>query len=110
MSSLQLPDNPTLADYQQYVRDMETERGFTKEQILHVFTLLVEEVGELAKVIRKNDDVLQIDSAKHYEIDPTGEVADVFMMLISVANRMDIDIEQAFRDKEEKNKLRTWSL
>lgn len=36
------------------------------------------------------------------------ELADVFIYVCSLANMHGIDLEQAFRDKEEKNKLRTW--
>ena len=36
------------------------------------------------------------------------ELADVFIYLCSLANMHNIDLEQAFRDKEEKNKQRTW--
>jgi len=30
------------------------------------------------------------------------------IMLCAVANRMQVDLEQAFRDKEEQNKQRSW--
>ena len=36
------------------------------------------------------------------------EIADILIYLCSIANRFDIDIEQAFRRKEEHNKKRTW--
>lgn len=38
------------------------------------------------------------------------ELVDVIIFLCSIANRLDIDIEQAFRDKEEINKLRSWGV
>lgn len=108
MSKLHLKTDPTLADIQRYVIEMEQERGFTHSDILEQFLLLVEEVGELGKVIRKHHTSLGIDTAKQYDLDAAGEVADTLVMLCAVANRLDIDIEQAFRNKEEKNKKRTW--
>ncbi|HEX8762963.1 MAG TPA: hypothetical protein VF733_04380 [Candidatus Saccharimonadales bacterium] len=36
------------------------------------------------------------------------EIADIIIFLCSIANRLDINIEQAFRDKEEINKQRSW--
>jgi NTP pyrophosphatase (non-canonical NTP hydrolase) len=36
------------------------------------------------------------------------EIADMMIYLCSIANRFDIDIEEAFRRKEEHNKKRTW--
>ncbi len=108
MSKLHLKNNPTLANIQQYVMDMEQERGFTHSGILEQFLLLVEEIGELGKVIRKHNTSLGIDTNKKYDFDAAGEVADTIVMLCAVANRLGVDMEQAFRDKEEKNKKRTW--
>jgi len=36
------------------------------------------------------------------------ELADIIIYLCSIANRLDIDLEKAFRDKEEVNKKRVW--
>jgi len=107
MSNLHLKDHPTIADFQQYVRDMIAERGFDQtKDVAKKFMMLTEEVGELAKDSRKAaglhfaDDSLQTDVAH--------EAADVFIILIGLCNIMGIDLEQAFRDKEEINKLRVW--
>lgn len=53
MSNLRLKENPTLADLQQYVRDMVAERGF-KDDVQNKFMMLIEEVGEFAKASRKH--------------------------------------------------------
>ena len=108
MSNLRLKPSPTLADIQQYVRELETERGFTKDSIVDKSLLLVEEIGELCKVVRKYHTNLGIDAAKTYELDAAGEVADIIIVLATIANRLGVDMEQALRDKEEKNKQRTW--
>lgn len=108
MSNLHLKTNPTLADIQQYVRDMEAERGFTEGNIAQACLFLMEEVGELVKSIRKSHLGLRTDSAKKYDDDAAGELADIIIFLASIANRLDIDLEQAFRNKEEANKQRTW--
>jgi NTP pyrophosphatase (non-canonical NTP hydrolase) len=107
-SKLRLPQNPTLADVQQYVIYMEKERGFSGIGVTEQALLLVEEVGELCKVIRKHHTSMGIDVNKQYDFDAAGEIADVLIMLTAVANRLDIDIERAFREKEEQNKQRTW--
>jgi len=108
-SKLHLKENPTLADIQQYVIDLEKERGFTQQTVLEVWALLTEEIGELAKCIRKTNTSLNTDAAKHYDFDAAGEFADILIVLSAVANRMGVDLEQAFRDKEEVNKQRTWA-
>ena len=106
-SKLHLKENPTLADIQQYVRELVLERGFDKDaDIAKKFMMLTEEVGEFAKASRKAaglhfaDDSLQGDAAL--------EAADVLIILIGICNIMGIDLEQAFRSKEEINKKRVW--
>lgn len=108
MSNLHLKDNPTLADIQQYVTDLEKERDFTKHTALEQCLLLMEEMGELAKCVRKSATTMGTDAAKHYDFDAAGEFADILIVLSAVANRLDVDLEQAFRDKEEQNKKRVW--
>ena len=36
------------------------------------------------------------------------ELADIFIYLCSIANRLDIPLERAYREKEERNKSRRW--
>lgn len=109
MSKLNLGPNPTLADLQEYVRRLEEERGFTKDDISAKCMLLAEEVGELLKCVRKTHTTLGLDSGKKYELDAAGEIADILIVLTTIANRLEIDIEQAFRTKEESNKQRVWN-
>ncbi|HSE61534.1 MAG TPA: MazG nucleotide pyrophosphohydrolase domain-containing protein [Candidatus Saccharimonadales bacterium] len=108
MSNLTLPKHPTIADLQQYVRDMVIERGFTDQTVLQEYLMLTEEVGELAKCIRKSHANMRIDAKKKYELDAAGEIADILIVLTTIANKMGIDMEKAFREKEEINKQRVW--
>ena len=108
MSKLHLPPNPTLGDYQQYMRDMVEERGFTNQTPLQTYLLLAEELGELAKCIRKSHGNMAIDASKTYDLDAAGEIADILIVFTTIANQLGIDMEQAFRDKEEQNKKRIW--
>ncbi len=108
MSKLHLKRDPTLADIQQYVRNMEVERGFADGHISQNCLFLVEEVGELIKSIRKSHLGLRNDSAKQYDENAADEIADILIFLAAIANRLNIDLETAFREKEEVNKQRTW--
>lgn len=109
MSKLHLKDNPTLKDIQQYVAEMEIERGFTNITILETYLLLIEEVGELAKCIRKSPHTsMCTDSTRQYQENAAEEIADVIIVLTAIANRMNVDLEAAFREKEEINKKRIW--
>jgi NTP pyrophosphatase (non-canonical NTP hydrolase) len=103
---LVLPSAPRLHDLQKYVADLEVERGFARQDALQKCLLLGEEVGELFKAVRK---------ATRMGIDPNtavgplaGELADVLIYICCIANRFGVDLEQAFRDKEEQNAKRTW--
>jgi NTP pyrophosphatase (non-canonical NTP hydrolase) len=108
MSKLHLPKNPTLNDTQQYVQEMLEERGFADQDVTKDCLLLTEEVGELFKTIRKSHASMSLDSNKQYDLNTAEELADVLIVLTSIANKLDINLEDAFRAKEEKNKQRTW--
>jgi NTP pyrophosphatase (non-canonical NTP hydrolase) len=101
-----LPDKPTLNDYQQLARELVIKRGFDKETVPEVFTILIEELGELAKAIRKTNGQKVDKNSRVYEVEE--ELADVFWLIIDLCNRLNIDLEQAFRNKEAKNQKRNW--
>lgn len=63
--------------------------------------LLLEKVGELAKTIRKNATNMSIDNSKinHYDT-IESEVADVFIVLSSICNKLNIDLYKSLKDKE----------
>lgn len=105
-----LNENNTLKEVQQYIKDVIEIRGFTNQEIEKTMLLLLEEVGELAKAIRKNATNMRIDKNKinHYDT-IENEVADVFIVLSSVCNKLDIDLYKALKDKEEENIKRIWN-
>lgn len=106
MSELLLKPDPTLNDFQEYVRKLEDERGFTQQNAIEKCLLLGEEMGELFKAVRKTMKLKTDVNANIGSVDE--EIADMMIYLCSIANRFNIDIEQAFRKKEEHNKKRTW--
>lgn len=100
----ELPDKPTLEDFQKLISQLVIDRGYNQETVPEVLMLLIEEVGELAKAIRKlNGQKTHQDSKIH---DAEEELADCLWLLIDISNRLDIDLEAAFRAKETKNKNR----
>jgi NTP pyrophosphatase (non-canonical NTP hydrolase) len=103
---LHLEPHPDLAALQTYVRQLEEERGFTNSPVQQECLLLGEEVGELFKAVRKREK-LQIDAnSKVGSVEE--ELADVLIYICAIANRFEIDLEKALRDKEEINKKRVW--
>jgi NTP pyrophosphatase (non-canonical NTP hydrolase) len=109
MSKLTLKKEPTLKDFQEYVKDMRVERNFSDETIIEECLLLGEEVGELFKAIRKHKTEIAFDNKNSKVTQVEEELSDVLTMLICVANNAGVDIEQAFRYKEEINKKRRWT-
>lgn len=98
----------TLAEYQVLVNKLVKDRGFDKETIPEVFILLAEEVGELARAIRKSNGQKIDRSRRQHDVEE--ELADVFFMLIDLSNRLGVDLAQAFADKEKINQKRSWSV
>ena len=102
-----LGDNPQLITYQNYVAELEQERDFKDQSAIEKCLLLGEEVGELFKAVRKKEG-LNIDQNSDTS-QVSYELVDIFIFLCAIANRYDIDLEKAFREKEEINKKRQWA-
>lgn len=103
----QFPEHPTLKDLQVYVDAICRERGWTKDTYAEKFLLFTEEVGELAKAIRQVQGLYQ-EQAKQKRVELEEEFADVLSYLLDLANYFQVDLEQAFREKERVNQQRTW--
>jgi NTP pyrophosphatase (non-canonical NTP hydrolase) len=101
----ELNPKPTLKDYQDYIIKLEQERGFSSD-MYHYTLMLGEEVGELFKAIRKSEKQHIDSQSKIGSVDE--ELVDVFIFVCAIANKFGIDLETAFRAKEEVNKTRVW--
>jgi NTP pyrophosphatase (non-canonical NTP hydrolase) len=84
----------TLKKLQKYVK----KKDFKPKQKKKYFMKLIEEVGELAEMVKKD---------RRLEEDATSikgtleeELADVLFYVIAIANVYDIDIEESFLMKE----------
>lgn len=102
-----LPLHPDLPAYQQYMDEICRERGWTRDSYAEKFLLFTEEVGELAKAIRKSQGLYQ-EKARPKSIELEEEFADVFSYLLDLANCFQVDLEKAFREKEQVNATRHW--
>lgn len=103
----ELKQNPTLKDFQEYVTQIKQERGFNTTDKFFDCCLLAEETGELISAVRKNNKGGSVGAGSAIG-NVAHELADVFIFVCSIANMHGIDLEQAFREKEEINKARTW--
>lgn len=102
-----LSEHPTLKDLQNYMDEVCKERGWVKDSYSEKFLLFTEEVGELAKAMRKAVGLYE-EKAKQKQVELAEEFADVLSYLLDLANYFQIDLEQAFREKEQINQNRTW--
>lgn len=110
---IELPERAAMADYQRYIHQLETLHGWLDVDLIHTSFLLGEEVGELFKAIRRTEKLFlqQTESTPEKEAvkqEVAEEIVDVFNYLLALANRLDIDVEAAFRAKNAHNQKRTW--
>ena len=99
----------SIIDIQKYIDKVLEIRGFNNQDIELKLVLLMEEVGELAKSIRKEITNLPIDQNRLDNYSPIEEeLADVFIVLLSIANKLQINLYDAFIKKEKENIQREW--
>ncbi len=66
-------------------------------------------MGELAKEVRKlRKYKIDINKKENRELDLEGEIADIFIYLLSMCRVTNINLLEAFKNKEEKNCKREW--
>jgi NTP pyrophosphatase (non-canonical NTP hydrolase) len=103
----ELKSSPTLQELQSYLALVCEERGWTKDSPAQKFVLFIEEIGELAKAMRKAASLYE-ERARAGDVSLEEEFADVLSYLLDLANCFEVDLEQAFRAKEKINQTRTW--
>lgn len=82
-----MTSSPTIADFQQLIREMYLEKDIARG-VDGTFMWLMEEVGELASALREGT---------HEE--QKGEFADVLAWLTTIANVVGVDLAEAVREK-----------
>jgi NTP pyrophosphatase (non-canonical NTP hydrolase) len=98
--------NAALAAYQDYVKQVMSERGFDEERVSQKFMLLLEEAGEFAQAAREKANLAQATDAPVEDV--RDAAADVFAILLDLCNQLGINLEAAFIAREHKNQDRTW--
>jgi NTP pyrophosphatase (non-canonical NTP hydrolase) len=103
-----IPRGADLSTLQAYIRNVVKLRGFDDESVRDVVLLLVEEVGELAKAVRRQIG-LKVEATNRDNVKTIAdEVADCLIYLLDIANLVGLDLEIALRSKEEINAKKTW--
>lgn len=99
--------NSNLNEIQKYITKMMEVNGFNNTP-LELLCYLTEEVGELAKEIRKNESNMEMDINKKYSSNIKDELADLFIYVLTIADKYNIDLLDALKRKETINLERTW--
>lgn len=101
-AGLRTPVAP-LRHLQAYYERVAEDRGFDQESAQDTMLLLTEEVGELARAVRKS---LGLARSGMEHTDAAEELADVQLYLLHLANVVGVDLATAVRDKERLNDQR----
>ncbi len=102
-----LTKDSSLFEIQQYINHMVEVRHFDNDNPTNLMLFLTEELGELAKEVRKREK-LKLDVDKETKVDVEGEIVDIFIYLLSLCRVLDINLMEAFQKKEQINSNRTW--
>lgn len=90
---------PALGAFQQYYRRVAMQRGYKSESPKDCLLLMVEEVGELAREIRRRERLVR-HGATGSESSESKELADIFLYVVHMANVLDLDLSKIVQDKE----------
>ncbi len=91
---------------QKLVREHLEKIGYTKSETTptHAFLHLVEEVGEVSRILLHQQTKRGKFKNTTKPKDLNDEVADIFWQTLKLASYLEIDLEQSFIDKLEKNR------
>lgn len=95
------PPAPALKAFQEYYKRAALQRGYTKERPKDCLLLMVEEVGELARALRKREKLARHGS--YPGSNEAHELADVFLYVVHMANVLGLDLADVVREKESIN-------
>jgi len=110
-----LPQTNDLNEFQTYIKELCIEKGWDKNSPSELFLLLTEEIGEVAKAIRNHTHLhtqkIQNSEEKQQKTkaELASELADVLNYLLDISNHFEIDLSQAFKDKNKENESRKWN-
>ena len=105
-----LNEDNTMKEVQTYIKEVIKIRGFADHSVEQEMLMLTEEMGELAKAVRKDAANLTVDKNKIKNYDTIeSEAADVFIVLASICNKLNFDLFTAVKDKEKENIERLWA-
>lgn len=109
-----LPEVLSLAALQKHTKEVCVHFEWDRISDDDIFLLFAEEIGEMAKAIRKikrlAEDKAKVEATDQERRDNLAEeMADVLSYLADLANRYGVDLDKAYRAKVQHNFSREWS-
>jgi NTP pyrophosphatase (non-canonical NTP hydrolase)/nucleoside 2-deoxyribosyltransferase len=95
-----VPRHASLGDLQQYVAAATRARGFEGETLPEVMVLFIEEMGELARAIRRETGLSERIQNLTKKLSIGDELADCLFYVLHLSNLSAIDLDAAFGRKE----------
>lgn len=102
-------ERSSVAELQNYIHEMVIRRGFDEESPRDAMLMMVEEVGEMAKAMRKYIGLKTDQDKQDRYTKLEHELADVFIYLLDIANLLNVSLFKALQEKEKENETRTWN-
>lgn len=99
----------TLSEIQEYIAKVINIRGFSSESVQDKLLCLSEELGELIKAVRKCFPEGFVDpshAADYGNIEE--ELADVFILVVDISNKLNMNLFECLKNKEKINMTRKW--
>lgn len=95
------PPAPAIRSFQHYYKRAALQRGYENESARDCLLLMIEEIGEFARALRKDLRIVRHSSGEISNQE--AELADIFLYVIHMANVIDIDLAEAVKSKEATN-------
>jgi len=90
---------PGIRTFQHYYRKVATQRGYERETAQDCLILMLEELGELARAIRRRRKLVR-HGAPLTQTDEAQELSDVFIYVVHMANVLNVDLSRSVQAKE----------
>lgn len=104
---MNIPDVLRLRDLQRFHRELDERKGFDRDLLRNV-ALLCGEIGELVRAIQNARRPASASAAARAETQIGEELADLLAYVIKIANLSDVELEDAYRRKMQRNLERDW--
>src|SRR5260370_29458884 len=87
-----------MAALQNYYRRVALQRCYKSESPKYCLLIMVEEVGELAREIRRRERLVRHGPSTGSS--ESKELADIFLYVVHMANVLDVDLSKVVQEKE----------